>query len=687
MLSIFAAAVAAASPAAAQPTAPAAVDAIEITARRPVVGDLKEGVQAYRSEFFTAVRPGTAFDMVQWLPGFTMEETRDMRGLGGSVGNVLIDGQPPTSKNDTLQTVLRRIPASQVERVDIIVGGAPGIDMRGRSVIANVVLKKTGAPKGQIQAQSNLLTDGRMSPELQFTTNRRFGERTVEGALTLARRQIINDGAGSGPLVRTDGDGAVAFIADSGIHGAQRAANGSGAYQFPWAGGKLRLNASAIYSRVAVTERADQRGAAAVYSIDFVDTFRQGELGARYERKFGRTTWESQALQRLNGHSQQVATNRPPIVSDLDESDTLSESVARTTVRFAKSPKLTLEASAEGAYNRQTTSSLFRNQGVLTPIPASDLTVSERRGEVGALVTWKPSGKFSMTGATKVETSALTAAGDFSVDRDLTYVKPRLVLAWTPHPKTQIRLRGEHEVNQIGFGNFVSVVEASTGLPRAGNPDLRPRRAWVGEIVLERQFWTGASMVFTLRQSALRDVVDQRPLAAFGGATAVGNIGDGRQTEAIATVTLPLKRLGLDGVNLKGTGSWRWSEVTDPTTGERRRLSGQSPFVGDAHFSHDLPRLKLTWGVDAVYQGASKGYRPTLIQTVGSVLRISAFVEYRLRPDLNLRVEGFNLTDARQSWSVANYAGLRDRSPLVFTDARRPGDGPYLFVRVRKTLN
>ncbi len=260
-------------------------------------------------------------------------------------------------------------------------------------------------------------------------------------------------------------------------------------------------------------------------------------------------------------------------------------------------------------------------------------------------------------------------------------------MAWTPDKKTQIRLRGEHEVNQIGFGNFISVIEPITGLPRAGNPDLRPRRAWVGEAVLERQFWTGASFVLTARRMALRDVVDQRPLAAFGGAAAIGNIGDGSQTELAATVTLPLKRLGLDGMNLKATGTRRWSEVTDPTTGEPRRLTGQSAFVGDVHFSHDLPRLKLTWGVDVLYQGPFVLYRPTNLQRLGDLVRVNAFVEYRLTPDLNLRVEGMNLADVRQSIVVENYAGLRDRSPLVYVDARKLAYGPYLFVRVRKTIS
>ncbi len=129
MIVILAAAAAAAAAATAPPDT---VGEIEIVTRRPVAGDLQSGVLDYRPEYFTPVRPATAMDMVTWLPGFTFEDSRDLRGLAGSVGNVLIDGKPPTSKTDTLTTILGRIPSSQVERVDVIVGGAPGIDMRGR---------------------------------------------------------------------------------------------------------------------------------------------------------------------------------------------------------------------------------------------------------------------------------------------------------------------------------------------------------------------------------------------------------------------------------------------------------------------------------------------------------------------------------------------------------------------------
>jgi hypothetical protein len=688
MLAILAAAAAAATatPAPPPPEA-AAVEAVEVVTRAPLVGTLQQGIQAYRSEFFTAVRPGTAFDMVAWLPGFVFDETRDVRGLSGAAGNVLIDGQPPTSKNDTLSTVLKRIPAGQVERVDIIVGGAPGIDMRGRSVIANVVLKKGYAPLGAVTLQSQLFKDGRASPELQVNLARKFGEKSLEGSLNLVKGVAQGNGPGVGLLVREDPNGVNLFTANSDISGYFYKDVIAGAYQFPFAGGKLKVNASANYQKVDADEAATVIGADALYSIKILDKFKQGEFGLRYERAFGKLNLESQFLQRLNGHSKETDTFRPPVVTNLQEEDTTSETVGRSTLRFNKSPKLTLEASAEAAYNRVDTESTFRDHGQIVRLPAEDVTIDEARGEFGLLATWKPSKAFSLTAASKVETSHLTADGDLALTRDLTYFKPRLVVAWSPDAKTQLRFRGEHEVRQINFGDFAVAVDEVSGQARSGNPNLRPQRALVAEAALERQFWTGASLVVTLRQSELRDVREWTPLPEFNNAVAVGNIGDGKETAVLATVTLPLKRFGLKGVNLKGSMTWKNSEVIDPTTHQKRRLSDQSAVIGDWHFSHDLPNWKLTWGVDATYYGPSSTYRPTTVFHADHFTRVTPFVEYRPRSDLNLRMEVGNINSPRPPFVVYSYGGLRSTAPLLYSERRANGQGAYLFFRVRKTLS
>src|SRR3546814_18699861 len=70
------------------------------------------GTTSYAADFFTRSQPTTAYDMVVLLPVFRLQAgTAEVRGSSGSGGNVLVDGTPPASKEDTHDTILNRIPA------------------------------------------------------------------------------------------------------------------------------------------------------------------------------------------------------------------------------------------------------------------------------------------------------------------------------------------------------------------------------------------------------------------------------------------------------------------------------------------------------------------------------------------------------------------------------------------------
>ena len=84
-----------------------------------------QAVTSYPPSFFTSFQPNTALDMVNDLPGFSLDTGDSVRGFAGSAGNVLIDGERPASKTDGLDQILQRIPASSVARIDVIRGSAP----------------------------------------------------------------------------------------------------------------------------------------------------------------------------------------------------------------------------------------------------------------------------------------------------------------------------------------------------------------------------------------------------------------------------------------------------------------------------------------------------------------------------------------------------------------------------------
>ena len=61
-------------------------------------------VSEYPAAFFEPAQPYSAFDMIARLPGFTFYGgDQDVRGFSGASGNVLIDGERPTGKQETLE--------------------------------------------------------------------------------------------------------------------------------------------------------------------------------------------------------------------------------------------------------------------------------------------------------------------------------------------------------------------------------------------------------------------------------------------------------------------------------------------------------------------------------------------------------------------------------------------------------
>ena len=83
----------------------------------------------YDAAFFAQFAPATALDIVSRVPGFSIEQSNgEVRGFAGAAGNVVFNGARPSSKSDSLQTILARIPASRVLRVEIGPGDLFGSD-------------------------------------------------------------------------------------------------------------------------------------------------------------------------------------------------------------------------------------------------------------------------------------------------------------------------------------------------------------------------------------------------------------------------------------------------------------------------------------------------------------------------------------------------------------------------------
>ena len=201
----------------------------------------QSAVVRYDAAFFATMHPISAKDMIQRLPGFSFKDVdSSVRGFAGAGGNVLIDGDRPTTKSESVDQMLARIPATQVDHIDVIRGGAPGIDMQGQTVLANIVRKKGASASGYVHVANSFNHDGRQAPQVQLQAQKRWDGHAIEASAIFV--QFIDDGAGDGPTIRLDPNGNV--IRRSHV---EATAGGdqfvpSLAYETPLWGGKLRLS-------------------------------------------------------------------------------------------------------------------------------------------------------------------------------------------------------------------------------------------------------------------------------------------------------------------------------------------------------------------------------------------------------------------------------------------------------------
>jgi len=52
-----------------------------------------EGVTVFEAAYFAGVQLNSAMDMIERVPGFSFDDGDNVRGLGGTAANVLIDGR------------------------------------------------------------------------------------------------------------------------------------------------------------------------------------------------------------------------------------------------------------------------------------------------------------------------------------------------------------------------------------------------------------------------------------------------------------------------------------------------------------------------------------------------------------------------------------------------------------------
>lgn len=654
----------------------------------PSSSESANGTVTYETDFFKEFSPQNALDMVARVPGFSIDGGSDRRGFGGAAGNVLIDGARPSIKSQGLRDILSRIPANQVERVELIRGAQTG-EAAGQSVLVNIVRKPSAGSGNWVGALERSGGD-RYTPsgEISYAGRRGKTEYTIGLERDMQHRPL----AGSRTL--RNAAGAVTGTRVDITPRTWRQAEGAFSLSTPVMGGQLNLNGQT--SRWAFETTFDSFGFGATgapsdsFRYEPEERRRGRELGGDYERAFGDWTLKLVALDTIGWYSNDERTTSANAVGatteilDQRRRNRNQESIVRATASRPMGEGRRLEFGGELARNAlETNLNLTRNVGagpVVVPLNGANIEVSEDRGEAFVTYVMPLTDRWTFEGAATVESSILSVSGDSPRETELTYWKPSLQLNRKIGEKDQLRVRLFRDVSQLDFGDFASVAQTLDDRIAAGNPDLRPQVTDRLSVTYDKRFGEKGALTFTLIATQAEDVQDSVPV---GGFDAPGNIGDGEAFGGEIKLTWPMDAV-LKGALLEVAAGSERTEVTDPVTRRLRRASGNEGWV-NVDFRQDLPALKLAWGLSYFKESEITTFRVSEIDVYEEGPFVDAFVETTAIKGAKVRFFAWNLDDTLFQRQRNFY--LPDRNaPFSRSELRQRQFGRFYGVRISGTF-
>lgn len=644
----------------------------------------------YEAAFFSRYAPVTALDMTSNLPGFSLDDGDGSRGFAGSAGNLLVDGRRVSSKSELPSNVLSRIPAGNVERIEVIRGQTGGTDIRGQTVIANVVRKNAG-PSGAWEVGGNAFQSGRgFYPYVNASGAAKAGKTSVtlgvEGSRYLRVRQNEES-----VLAR---DQALLEYRDEEFRETGYNAKATLQLQTSVAKTAVRLNANYAYFDEAGGEnslRSPAMGTPFVLFQGDTDKRDAYELGADIERslnqklaaKFIALYREADFLE--TGSLLFRNENRLESTTSFRSID--DETILRMEFDFAGIEGHLIEAAVESAVNRLDSSfALFANEDgdlVSQAVPGAETQVKEERIDFTLSDSFAV-GPLAVDVVLAAETSTITQTGGFAEKRDFSFFKPGLIFTYAPDERLQFRLRAQREVGQLNFFDFVSAADLGDVELSLGNPNLSPETTVAFEASVERRF--GELGVFTVTgfHDEISDVQDVLPLE--GILEVPGNIGNGSRTGVSGNATLPLAGVGLNGARLDVSGRWQTSSVTDPLDGRSRRLSGERRFQGNIAFRQDLTAKQFAWGGDVSFFDEVPEFGLDERDVFQRGVDVDAFVETRAIAGLRIRVGVENLLREGNDREREVFSGPRSNGVLSFTEVRDATNPRQYYIAVSGTF-
>jgi outer membrane receptor protein involved in Fe transport len=618
----------------------------------------------YEASFFKPFAPRTALDIARQVPGFSLDfGNSDVRGFSGAVGNIVIDGARPSTKSESLDTLLSRIPASRVIRVEVGPGDLYGADYASRGQVLNIVLSAASGFDGEISGSVHRDWTGHVAPDGTVTALIKRGPSSFNFSAGTGVRDWTEEGtddlfdAPSGDLLEhrrkintvRERD---PFISAS--WGLEHGDNDSIHLNARWAPSTFKLTQTNHVTPVSGPERDDL----------LVEDYKTPvvEIGGDISRPIGAGAVKFVALTtRRSKNNFDANYNRglggSPLLGGFEQTEKakLQETIGRLSYSQPKLLGFSFEGGLEIAYNKLDDNldlSVIDDTGTKTRIdlPIDNATVSEIRGEAYLNAGRALSSNVRLDLGLRYEASNLKVRGDATADRTLKFFKPSVTLDWRPgngwHTQASIR----RTVAQLNFYDFISSADLASERVNGGNADLQPQRTWEARLLAEKPILGDGLIKVELGYDLVQLLQDRILVFDSNGNAfdAPGNIGTGRRQFVDVNLDAPLSSFGLSGVRWKAEVTFNRTRVEDPIWHTQRRWTDNNSNWPWFNWYTELRRDSgaLSYGVAASDRDKFFIFRTDEIYSNWNGGPYgTAFVEYRPDSRTTIRLDADNIFD------------------------------------------
>jgi len=621
----------------------------------------------YPAEFFSQYQPQNAFEMIERLPGFSFDRGDNGRGFGGNAGNVLIDGARPTSKSGGLSGALSRIPADQVERIEILRGGVSAGDAAGQSVVANVI-KRKNITSGTYALKARRAPYGNLEPNVEAAISTNIGQWDAAFDIDVGygpgyRQAVIN---------KFDKNNTLESSASEIKERLGRFSFANGQMSRKFGDAKLTLNGRVGADKsdnkqdrnVYNNKLADDSTPDSQWALREISRFETAEFGVDWVDTFGDWKWHSlilgQVEQRSYGNNANSSVNN--VISDTSQFSQdryNSEYIIRNTYGFVGNAKFKPEFGIEAAKNYLDTSLEYISNGAAQSLDNANVQVEEIRAELFASFVYSYSDKLSIDGGLTAEFSQIEVSGNNAKKQNLDFLKPRISANYKYNKDINFVVEAQHIVGQLNFNHFAASNSTEDDRNVSGNSDLQPERTNELSATFDWSFSEKGSLKSKLSHQWIDDVLEEIELPS--GGQGLGNAGAAKIWGIDTQINIPTAGF-LDNGLLEVSYNYISSDFNDVIIHRSRNISDYNPRDFVMKFRQDLTDSKIAWGINYYDKFERIDYLVDTIVSFKGNRRLQAFIETTYFDDYKIQLEVSNMNVGKFTRTREFYADNRSGS-------------------------